>query len=281
MTSAWSIVEHNLFVRTEGENEGGVCNKATDNVYRFNTFGDHSSELSLRHGMRCLVYGNFFLNGNGLRFFSNDHRIYSNYFEGCRPAIAIGNGGATIPPGPLTSHERPDRVQIVFNTFVNNRINVRMSPRRRGLGASDLVFAHNVIVGGDEAVTIDGPLANPIWRGNILWHNDGGPGDIPAAGFTEIDPRLTQDESRGWTLGENSPAVGAGASAYAYVSIDVDGQPRGDSCDVGADQLSTEPRTNHPLTETDVGPNAPEEERPLISAPNVTVAWIPADAAED
>ena len=121
MSSAYSVVEHNLFVRTRGENEGAICNKATDNIYRYNTFGEDSTELSLRHGMRCLVYGNFFLGGNGLRFFSHDHRIYSNYFENCRPAIAIGNGGATIPPGPLTSHERPDRVHVVYNTLVNNR----------------------------------------------------------------------------------------------------------------------------------------------------------------
>ena len=183
MSSSYCVVEHNLFVRTRGENEGAICNKATDNIYRFNTFGEDSTELSLRHGMRCLVYGNFFLGGNGLRFFSHDHRIFSNYFENCRPAIAIGNGGATIPPGPLTSHERPDRVQVVYNTLVNNRANVRMSRRRNGLGANDLVFANNIIVGGDEAVSIDGPLANPTWEGNIVWANEGGAGDIPSEWF--------------------------------------------------------------------------------------------------
>jgi poly(beta-D-mannuronate) lyase len=129
MTSAWTVVEHNLFERTQGENEGAICNKASDNVYRFNTLGEQSSELSLRHGKRCLVHGNFFLGGNGLRFFSHDHRIYCNAFTNCRPAITIGNGGATIPPGPLTSHERPERVHIVHNTLVNNRENVHMQGR--------------------------------------------------------------------------------------------------------------------------------------------------------
>jgi poly(beta-D-mannuronate) lyase len=274
MTSAYSVVEHNLFIRTQGENEGGVCNKATDNVYRFNTFGEDSSELSLRHGKRCLVYGNFFLGASGLRFFSHDHRIYSNYFEGCRPAIAIGNGGATIPPGPLTSHERPERVHIVYNTLVNNRSNVQMSGRRNGLGATNLVFANNIIVGGNKAVSIAGPLANPKWEGNILWDNNGGAGDIPAGGFTAVDPGLARDEA-GWRrIGKASPAHGKGVGAYPYVTLDVQGQPRGDTKDVGADQLSTQSPTNRILTAKDVGPDAAEEDRPWISTPKLNVEWI-------
>jgi poly(beta-D-mannuronate) lyase len=273
MTSAYAVVEHNLFVRTEGENEGAICNKATDNVYRFNTFGEDSTELSLRHGKRCLVYGNFFLGGNGLRFFSHDHRIYSNYFTNCRPAIAIGNGGATIPPGPLTSHERPDRVEVVYNTLVNNRQNVRMSGRRNGLGANDLVFANNLIVGGNEAVSIDGPLANPTWDGNRVWNNDGGPGDIPAGGFIVVDPELVADVRGLYRIGQSSPAIGAGVGSYPYVTSDLDGQPRSDAKDAGADQLSDEPVTNRPLTPAEVGPDAPEMDRPLFSVPE-DVEWI-------
>jgi poly(beta-D-mannuronate) lyase len=274
MTSAFSVVEHNLFVRTRGENEGAICNKATDNIYRYNTFGEDSTELSLRHGMRCLVYGNFFLGGNGLRFFSHDHRIFCNYFENCRPAIAIGNGGATIPPGPLTSHERPDRVHVVFNTLVNNRANVRMSRRRNGLGANDLVFANNIIVGGNEAVAIDGPLANPTWEGNIVWGNDGSAGDIPEGGFTDVDPKLAAGENGAYRLQEGSPAVGRAAGPYPYVTMDIDGQAIQEVRDVGADQSSTAPVTNRPLTVNDVGPNAPEEKRPLISAPVLNGEWI-------
>ena len=241
MTSAYSIVEHNLFIRTHGENEGAICNKATDNIYRYNTFGEDSSELSLRHGKRCLVYGNFFLGGNGLRFFSHDHRIYSNYFENCRPAIAIGNGGATIPPGPLTSHERPDRVHVVYNTLVNNHRNVQMSRRRNGLGANDLVFANNIIVGGNKAVTIDGPLRNPTWEGNIVWANEGGAGDLPASGFTAVDPGLAASEHGYHKIQEARPAIGTGVGFYPYVMLDVEGQPRGKAKDVGGSALSWNP----------------------------------------
>jgi poly(beta-D-mannuronate) lyase len=273
MTSSYAVVEHNLFVRTHGENEGAICNKASDNVYRFNTFGVDSTELSLRHGKRCLVYGNFFLGGNGLRFFSHDHRIYSNFFTNCRPAIAIGNGGATIPPGPLTSHERPERVQIVYNTLINNRENVRMSRRRNGLGATDLVFANNIIVGGDEAVSIDGPSPNAKWQGNILWDNKGGPGDLPASGYIEADPRFEIQAPAPYRIGSDSPAANKGVGDYPYVTTDIDGQPRGAKKDVGSDQLSSDAVTNRPLTSDDVGPDAPEDKRPWFSAP-ADVAWI-------
>jgi poly(beta-D-mannuronate) lyase len=274
MTSAYAVVEHNLFVRTQGENEGAICNKASDNVYRFNTFGDDSTELSLRHGKRCLVYGNFFIGGNGLRFFSHDHRIFSNYFENCQLAIAIGNGGATIPPGPLTSHERPERVHVVYNTLVNNRQNVRMSGRRGGLGATDLVFANNIIVGGNEAISIDGPLTNPNWEGNILWSKEGGAGDIPVSGFTTVDPQLAQVNGGRFKVDPASPAIGKGVGAYPYAMLDIEGQPRGDTKEVGADQVSTERPTNRILTPAEVGPSAPEESRPLISTPVLAVEWI-------
>jgi poly(beta-D-mannuronate) lyase len=274
MSSGYTVVEHNLFERTTGENEGAICNKATDNIYRYNTFGERSSELSLRHGKGCLVYGNFFLGGNGVRFFGHDHRIYNNYFQNCRPAIAIGNGGATIPPGPLTSHERPDLVQIVHNTLVNNRANVQMSRRQNGLGANDLVFANNIIVGGNEAVAVDGPLVNPTWTGNLLWNNDGGPGDIPASGYTEVNLDLATSGADGYRISAASPAINHEAISFAYVTHDIDGQPRGTNKDIGADQASDARITNRPLTAADVGPTAPEADRSAISAPILDVEWI-------
>jgi poly(beta-D-mannuronate) lyase len=277
MDPGYSVAEYNLFIRNVGENEGAICSKTTDAIYRYNTIID-STELSLRHGHRAQVYGNFMINSSGLRFFAHDHQIYSNYFAQCRPAIAIGNGGATIPPGPLTSHQRPDRVQVVYNTLVDNRANIQMSGRKGGLGADDLVVANNIIQGGNQAVTIAGPLKNPKWEGNIIWQTEGGAGDMPGGGFREIDPRLAKDEHGVWRLGEGSPAIGAGVGANPFVIVDIDRQPRpADKRDVGADQLVKELANARPLTEADVGPNAPAEpDRPLISAPKVQ--W-PAKAA--
>ena len=274
MDPGYSVAEYNLFVRNIGENEGAICSKTTDAIYRYNTIID-STELSLRHGHRAQVYGNFIINSSGLRFFAHDHWIYSNYFENNRPAIAIGNGGATIPPGPLTSHQKPERVKVVYNTLVNNRANVQMGGRKNGLGADDLIVANNIIQGGNKAVSIAGPLKDPRWEGNIIFKTEGGRGDIPAEGFTEVDPKLVKDERGVYRLAEGSPAVGKGVGAYELVKVDMDGQPRpAEKRDVGADQLSKEAPLNRPLTPQDVGPNAPaEKDRPLISRPQVE--WIP------
>ena len=270
LSAANSLVEYNLFVQCRGENEGAICNKSCDNIYRYNTFADGSTELSLRHGNRCLVYGNYFVGSTGLRFFGDNHRIFSNYFERCQPAIAIGNGGATIPPAPLTSHDRPDGVQVVYNTLVGNRSNVQMSRRTRGLGANDLVFANNIIVGGNQAVTIDGPLTNPKWENNILWNNDGGAGDLPEPGFTAVDPLLKKDANGIFRMTPNSPAAGKGLGDHPFVSHDLDGQSRPSRRSIGADEHSVEPALNHLLTIRDVGPDAPQKERPLIRPPTPT-----------
>jgi poly(beta-D-mannuronate) lyase len=225
------------------------------------------------------VYGNFIFNSDGVRFFAHDHQIFSNYFENCRLGIAIGNGDATIPPGKLTAHQRPDRVKVVYNTLVNNRGNVQMGGRNNGLGADDLTFANNIIQGGSKAVLIGGPLKDPKWEGNIIWKTEGGAGDMPSSGFTEVDPKLVKDERGVYHLAKDSPAIGKGAGAYPFVKVDVDAQPRpGEKLDVGADQFTDQPGRNRPLKEEDVGPNAPKEkDRPLISAQQVE--WIPATPA--
>lgn len=272
MDPGFTVAEHNLFVRNVGENEGAICNKSTDAIYRYNTIID-STELSLRHGHRVQVYGNFMVNSSGLRFFAHDHQIYSNYFENCRPAIAIGNGGATIPPGPLTSHQRPERVKVVFNTLVNNRANVQMGARNNGLGADDLVFANNIILGGNQAISIAGPLKDPRWEGNLIWKTENGAGDIPADGFVAADPTLVRGQDGVYRLSAGSPAIGKAAGAYLFVKVDLFGRLREGSLDVGAEQASDAAPTNRPLTESDVGPAAPEEpDRPLFAAPTAT--WI-------
>jgi poly(beta-D-mannuronate) lyase len=259
LTSAHSLVEHNLFVGTRGENEGAVCNKSCDNTYRFNTFGEGCTELSLRHGNRCLVYGNFFIGTHGgLRFYGDDHKIFSNYFEGNDPALNIGNGDANVPPGQLTSHDRPDRVQVVFNTLVGNTTDVVMSGRSNGLGATGLVFANNIIQGGGRAVAIGGPLSDALWQGNILWENAEGPGDIPVRGYTRIDPQCKQDATGVYRLQTGSPVIGKAAGSYPYVVTDMDGQDRGSTFDPGADQFSIVPIANRRLTPADVGPDAPD-----------------------
>jgi poly(beta-D-mannuronate) lyase len=257
MTDAHSLVEHNLFVKCNGENET-ISNKSGGNVYRYNTFRDSVGELTLRHGNHCEVYGNFFFNTHGLRFFGDDHRIYSNYFENCNPAIQIGNGDTIIPPGQLTGHDQPERVRILFNTLVNNKQNVVMPGRKNGLGAVDLVFANNIIESESGAILNlnGGPLVNPEYEGNIVW-GAAANGDLPEGGFRRVNPQLIRDAASGiFRLSLKSPAINAAIGSYGEVVFDIDGAKRAGRKDVGADEFSDAAFINRPLTTEGVGPFA-------------------------
>ena len=239
-----------------GENEGAICNKSSDNTYRFNTIGKGCTELSLRHGNHCLVYGNFFIDTHGgLRFFGDDHMIFSNYFHHNRPAVQIGNGDGNVPPAKLTSHDRPDRVQFVFNTLVENESNVVMNRRNGGLGATHLVFANNIIQGGDHAVYANGPLPDAKWVGNFVWKTL--EVDIPPDGYVSMDPQLESGADIRFRLKARSPAIDRAVGSYPNVDVDIDGQKRDAKLDVGADEYLQMMPVNRALTPTDVGPVAP------------------------
>ena len=251
LSSAHSLVEYNLFVDTRGENEN-ICNKSCDNTFRYNTFGEGCSELSLRHGNGCLVYGNFFIGSEGLRFYGHNHKIFSNFFENCNPAINIGNGDGIVPRDKLTSHDRPDSVFVGFNTLVNNRKNIIMQGRNNGLGATCITVANNIIQGGSVAFKIDGTIIQPVWEGNMVWKSDG-IGNIPSTGYQEIDPKLILQKTESAHIQEDSPAVRRSAGNYPFVNVDIDGQPRPSKPDIGADQFLKGGAVNHPLTINEVG----------------------------
>ncbi len=257
LTNAHTLVENNLFVMCNGENEL-ISNKSSANIFRYNTIRDSTSgELTLRHGNNCTVHSNFFLNSAGLRFFGDDHKIYSNYFENCDPAIQIGNGGTNIPPGELTGHDRPDRVRVSFNILINNDRSAIMPGRTNGLGATDLVFSNNIIQSNTGTIlTLSGPAPNAIFEGNIVFGsapND----DMPTSGARRINPLLARDAFGSFKLQSNSPAINSSIGSYPEVTIDLDGQVRSGTRDVGADEFSTVPVLRRPLTTADVGPNAP------------------------
>jgi poly(beta-D-mannuronate) lyase len=259
LSPSHTLVEFNLFSETRGENEN-ICNKSCDNIYRYNTFGEGVSELSLRHGNRCQVYGNFFLGSGGIRFFGRNHLIYCNYFERCAPAINIGNGDGIIPPDKLVMHDRPDSVYVVFNILLNNKKNVIMQGRNNGLGATNIVFANNIIQGGNEAVKIDGTIQNPVWEGNLIWETEG-IGNIPGEGYVVTDPKLKLDKSNGAHLSEDSPAIGKATGSYPFIMFDIDGQIPGNKLNIGADQFHKKNKiVNHILTMEEVGPLATSDD---------------------
>lgn len=63
LQAARCVVEENLFEQCSGEAEI-ISNKSCENVYRHNTFRGCGGALTLRHGHRCVVEGNWFFGRN-------------------------------------------------------------------------------------------------------------------------------------------------------------------------------------------------------------------------
>lgn len=107
-----TIVEFCYFTGCNGDGEI-ISNKARENIFRYNTFENNGeSHLTLRHGSDNVVYGNFFLNGAGIRIKEGQNQmVYNNYFNTEKYfAIRLENYKAD----PL------ENINIVHNTFVSS-----------------------------------------------------------------------------------------------------------------------------------------------------------------
>ena len=106
LNNSRTTVEYNFFERYNGDAEI-ISSKSCENVYRFNTFVECEGALSLRHGNRCTVEGNFFFGGlkpltGGVRVVGEDHLVYNNYFAdltgtSARSPVSIMQGLVNTP----------------------------------------------------------------------------------------------------------------------------------------------------------------------------------------
>ncbi len=121
--SSGTIVEGNLFEQCNGEVEI-ISNKSSDNKYSNNTFLECEGTLTIRHGNRATVSGNWFLgngkeNTGGVRVINEGHLIYNNFFyklrgDRFRSGITIMNG---IPNTPANGYLGVKNVVIANNTL--------------------------------------------------------------------------------------------------------------------------------------------------------------------
>jgi hypothetical protein len=232
------IAEHNLFVNCRSGAELFSI-KSSGSTVRYNTVRACQGDIDIRAGRHNSIYGNYIFNGtieSGIRMYEDDHDIYDNYVESAR-ALQVGPGHE--------AHAQVKNATIVFNTFVG--------PVHFG-DDSNTTFSNNIVLG---KFTIS-PGANgsapttPTYQSNILFMGNG----APATGFAVEDPRLVR---MGDVLrpGPTSPAIGAAAGTFAFVADDIDGRPRAAKATIGAEEHSTAAATRRPLTEADVGPDAP------------------------
>ena len=254
-SKGFNIIEYNLFKAATGDPET-ISVKSCDNTIRYNTFRASNGEITLRHGNRTMVYGNFMFSdglasARGIRVCGSQHKIYNNYIEGITASASINLEGGDSDGGPGdipgTAHFRVYNAQVVNNTIVNSRgIDVGGGHQ---FAPKDCVVANNLVQnpsGGAGIIQTIGE--NVTYEGNIS-SAGAGPGTKVA------DPKLVKMDGAFRVTGE-SPAIDAAVGSYSYVMDDMDGQPRS-KADVGADEFAMGPVMRHPLTEVDVGPDAP------------------------
>lgn len=249
LNASRTIVESNLFERCDGEAEI-ISSKSCENVYHANTFLQCAGALTLRHGDRCRVEGNFFLGEGarrtgGVRIIGRRHVVVNNYFsdltgdEG-RSAISFMNG---IPHSPLHGYFQVEDAVVAFNTLIDCKVPITIgvgAGKKQSLAPVNCVMANNVFIGDAPLVREYAAPLNWTWAGN-------------QEAKRPADLQFALDANGLWRPESTSPVIGAADAAWTDVSRDIDGHPRGANKDVGCDQQGAGP-LSRPLTADDVGP---------------------------
>lgn len=289
-SSGFTVVEHNLFENCDGDPEI-ISVKSCDNIIRHNTFISSYGTLSLRHGNRNRIEGNYFFgndkpngsftnsNGSistiytgGIRIYGTDHLIVNNYFEGLKGTrwdapIALTQGDAIDGSSTnLSKHFRAERVVIAYNTFVNNTHGIEIgfdNNDNYNKSLKDITISNNVVMGSENSLvtyhddnTQDGEIT---WSNNVFFPT--GNANLTSNNSTfsvnevnVIDPLLIFDGTV-WTSTINSPMAENGLTDIT-INEDIEGQERPGLSTVGADHFNSDGVLYGPLTNSDVGPNS-------------------------
>lgn len=266
--SSRTLVESNYFYRCSGDAEI-ISSKSCDNLYRYNTFVSSQGCLVLRHGKRCTALGNFFFGNNitntgGIRVIDEGHTVINNYFQDLRgrdtrAALSLETG---ITNSPLNGYFQVKNALVAFNTFVNCTniiIGVDYGDGSQLQSPRDCIIANNIVKGtASHLIDIQGFPTNITWQGNIFFGVALG-FTLPASNST-ANPLLSLAADGLYRPTTNSPAIDGALGSYTNVVDDMDGQPRVDPKDIGADEFSADPITRGPVKLSDVGPVDPDSD---------------------
>jgi poly(beta-D-mannuronate) lyase len=194
----------NFFDRCNGEVEI-VSNKSCENEYRANTFAACEGALTLRHGNRCRVVGNFFLgqgrpHTGGVRVIGEDHVVEGNYLADlrgseARAALTLMNGVAN---SKLNGYFRVQRARVAGNVIVDcdHPIHLGLSDGGGKLPPLDCVFAGNLVRGAKSPlVRVETPPENLRWENNVMF---GAKVGLESPGIREGELPLARDADGVW-----------------------------------------------------------------------------------
>jgi poly(beta-D-mannuronate) lyase len=282
-------VADNLFSFCDGEIEV-ISNKSCENTYRNNVFDQTQGMLTLRHGDRCLIDGNWFLGAGrtqtgGIRVMGRDHVVINNYIErtagrdGAAITVYCGVGGDNPP---LNSYFPADRALVAHNTIIgvggnaylelasryNQDYQVSATDIRKiDVLPRDVVVANNMLwapAGGAGVMVAGQTVADHVFAGNILYGTVPPGPVIPATGYQVIDPGMEQADGV-WQPAAASGMLGGAVGLDPAVAEDILGRARAAPFDPGAFQVSggaSPTRPPRPVADT-TGPDWLGAERDL------------------
>ena len=281
-------ISNNYFEHCNGEIEI-ISNKSCENVYTNNLFYECVGMLTLRHGNRCTVEGNYFF-GNGIsdaggvRIIGEDHKVYNNYFEalegtGYRAALCMVRG---VKDSPLNRYFQVQNAEVMFNTMVNCKQSFSInygSSSDQTMPPITSTIAHNhvynetsarflVYVAQDYVADLD-----VSWKNNLM--NQGAFSAFspePSEILKGVDPSMVRV---GTTTDMFEPAAGSaladyGTEEYPEVGIDIRGRARAGARIPGASLLPGAAITREMPTRDGSGagfyspPNMPTNTTPQI-----------------
>jgi len=194
MQDAECTVEGNYFYHCHGEMAEIVSNKSCANLYRGNLFEESKGSLTLRHGNRCYVTGNYFL-GNGMehtggvRIIGEDHTVENNYMEnlrgsGYKTALCLVRGQKDPA---LSGYWQVKRAAVRNNIVKDCRyaFQVNYGSSSQVMPVTETVIEKNIVSLSSEkdyAVNCATEPAPGIeWRDNVLYGGRRAGVDLPAA----------------------------------------------------------------------------------------------------
>lgn len=236
LSSGYTVLEHNLFERCDGDPEY-ISIKSSHDTIRYNTFRECLGSLSLRHGNGSVVEGNYILgNGRtgsfldstgktwtlgtgGVRFCGSDMTIVDNYLEGLTgtewdATMAVTGGDAEYGDGqPLTKHFRIRNARISGNLLVNNAGGMEFGYNGGGFQGNwwpmapiDMTIEKNVIVGkSGTLIKFYNPPLQTTWKDNLVWPTGKAAAmSRPIDGVRLENPKLEQTDGI-WHLPGKAP----------------------------------------------------------------------------
>ena len=276
LSNSSSVVEYNYFEQCNGDIEI-ISNKSCDNSYLSNTFVSCAATVTMRHGNRCTIAGNFIFGNRvsgagGIRLIGMDHKVYNNYIQGTtgngfRSAIALAEAYTitdTTAANQLNTYFQVKRATVAFNTLVDNKYNITIgagagSDTLAVVAPDSITIANNVMLSlsgniGSASITQSDTATHLTWQKNFAYGASLGISPVPSGITTSSDPLLTKAADGLYRPAANSPLIGTAQGTYSFVTADMDGQIRPAVKDVGADQYFNAAVLNKPMTPDDVGP---------------------------